>query len=135
MTAYKGEHAWAPCFHKDEDGSQTREYICQVLEKPPASPVGKADLETLLWEIGLEWYYSNQSETIEDLKFSFHADQWVGIAVEIHRKEGEPVYLWTEADSFTLAMAKTIERLKDKGFWPAIPVDKDEENEPADASG
>ena len=117
MTAYRGDKQWAPCLHGPDSEQQTAEYVRSVLLTEPTTGMdaSKPDLESMLWQIGLGWYEGEQADDVVDVKFSFHADQWVGVACEVHRKSGAVDYLWTEGDSFTVTMAKTIERLKALG--------------------
>lgn len=128
MTAYRGDKAWAPCFHDQTTyDADVDRYVREVLSKgQPAQYAdgipGRAGIEDMLWALGLAWYYG---ETQASLTWGFYADQWVGVSLEIARPDAETVYLWTEADTFTLAIAKSIERLKDAGYWPAIVTDED----------
>lgn len=132
MTAYKGEKQWAPCYHGEGAEEKTVEFVQMVLAKgdDPENPHyanPKGDLETMLWALGLAWY--DGSIPVE-IKWGFYADQWVGVSVEIISGEGEEKVtecLWTVADNFTMAVAKTIERLKDKGYWNKPPTDPDDD--------
>lgn len=129
MTAYRGEKQWAPCFHgknSAEEEAKATEYVRSVLPRAYRN----ASLEDVLWCIALGWYDGEQDEDVEDIKWGFYADQWVGVSVEVHRKNGEVTYLWTEGDSFTLAVAKSVERLKAIGVLvEAKPEDDDDEQE------
>lgn len=132
MTAYKGEKQWAPCFHSKDHGKDETaeaEYIESVLVSvgwPKAKTDKPYGLEQLLFAIGFDGWYCGALHHA-DLKFGFYGDQWVGVSVEVAVEGQETVYLWTEADSYALAVAKTIERLKDGGFWTEPPVNDDDE--------
>jgi len=110
MAIYKGEKAWAPCFHGPDADEKTKEYVKSVLGNDWNACVGT--LEDLLWLLGLADYEGQYKDTVEDVKFTFHADQWVGVSCEIHYHDGSVDTLWTEGDSFTATLAKTVERLK-----------------------
>lgn len=138
MSAYKGDKQWAPCFHGERSNLDAELYVRDVLRAvDPSLGSAKPDLESLLWTFGLAWYAGQLDGTvgaeIEDVKFGFYADQWVGVSVEVHRKSGEVERLWTEGDTFTLALAKTFERLKAGGVW--APELRDQDADDCDCRG
>jgi hypothetical protein len=106
------EKEWAPCAHTDEEKENARNWLIEVLNADSlgdveGDPLGNdfSSLERILWIIGLEnWPFS--------MTFSFISDQWVAVLARVKFDDGTEKELWTEGDNFTLAMAKTLERLR-----------------------
>lgn len=106
------EKEWAPCAHTEEEKESARRWLTEVLEldsldEVEGDPLGNdySSLEHIPFTVGLEnWPFS--------MTFSFISDQWVAVLARIKFKDGTEKELWTEGDNFTLAMAKTFERLR-----------------------
>jgi len=106
------EKEWAPCAHTEEEKEIARKWLIEVLELDSLDEVAGdalgndySSLEHILFTIGLEnWPFS--------MTFSFMSDQWVAVLARIKFEDGTEKELWTEGDNFTLAMAKTFERLR-----------------------
>jgi hypothetical protein len=102
---------WAPCVHSNEDAEKVKPWLKKVLESDPfvdkdADPSEDSVLERILWIL------STESFCVRDIRFRFGADQWVCVEAEVTREDGTTDCLRTEGDSFLLALAKTLERLK-----------------------
>jgi hypothetical protein len=104
---------WAPCIHSKEDAKKIKPWPKKVLEadafvdKEP-DPTDDSVLERILWIIGMDICRKD----LKDITFRFGADQWVVVVAELTYLDGTTERLRTEGDSFLLAMAKTLERLK-----------------------
>ena len=122
MTTYAmyqvGERSGAPCFHGDDREQKEAEYLKGVLGPEYLS----GSLEALFWCVGDRCL----ADDVDHLEWGFFADQWVGVGVRAVSDSDEVVeQLWTEGDNFALAVARTIERLREKG----IIVERTEEVE------
>jgi hypothetical protein len=115
----KDNKEWAPHVHNPEDASKVEPWLRGLLEYEAFTAIENVDprenshLERLLWIIGLQAYgYGDDSLPIKDVKLGFYADQWVGVSADVTFQDGSTEHYWTEGDSFLLALAKTIERIK-----------------------
>jgi hypothetical protein len=117
---------WAPCVHSNEDAEKVKPWLKKVLasdafvDKDP-DPTEDSVLERILWILATE------SFCLRDIRFRFWADQWVAVEAEGTHQDGTIEHLRTEGDTFLLAMAKMLERLR------ALPKVKKEEK--ADGPG
>ena len=102
---------WAPCVHSKEDAEMAKAWLKKVLEsdafvdKDP-DPTEDSVLERILWILGTESFF------LRDVSFRFSADQWVCVEAEVTHQDGTMERLRTEGDTFLLALARTLERLK-----------------------
>lgn len=117
--ALKDNKEWAPHVHNSEDAAKAEPWLRDLLEYEAFTPVDHVDpaershLERLLWIVGLQAYgFGDDSLPIQDIKFGFYADQWVGVSADVTFSDGSTEHFWTEGDSFLLALAKTLERIK-----------------------
>jgi hypothetical protein len=117
------EKAWAPCVHSDEDAKKAAPWMIEVLksenfldgdQEETAKDLrsGNGLLEDLLWRVALDG--DRFGFFPFKVVWEFHADQWVGVDTTITWADGRQETLWTEGDSFTLAVGKAVERLKAK---------------------
>jgi hypothetical protein len=105
------ENEWAPCPHTEEEKESARKWLIEVLKTDALHDVegdplaNDSSLERILWIIGLEnWPFS--------MTFRFISDQWIAVLAHLKFADGTEKELWIEGNDFTLAMAKTLERLR-----------------------
>jgi len=107
----EAEKQWAPCIHSKEEIENATPWLKKVLEtdslveKDP-DPTEDSVLERILWILGADAF------NFRDVRFRFGADQWVCVQAEVTHHDGTTEHLRTDGDTFLLAMAKTLERLK-----------------------
>jgi hypothetical protein len=133
------EREWAPCTQDDaeraEAGAWLRGVLGGVAEPADRDLVENSEgsaLEHLLWLVGLDGYYRGRWPFTK-LRSGFFADQWVGVVAEYALPDGAQGSLWTEGDTFTLALGKTVERLQGKAeaYYAAHPEARPKEDDAA----
>lgn len=134
MPIYHGDKAWAPCAHSAKARAEASKWLADLTRSEYSGADQEARekkyprfrrrgmyqrstdsaLDMILTLIGDGEYTGIGDEckwVFSDLHFGFYADMWVGVSATFKLPDGSEHALWTEGDDFTLAMAKTYERL------------------------
>lgn len=106
----------APHVHNNDDAKQIKPWLKKVIEDGGLSVGEDIDprevslIEKMFCIIGRDFMGRGDS-WLKDIKFSFAADMWVRVSVEITYQDGLAEHISTAGDYFLLAMAKTLEHL------------------------
>ena len=135
---------WAPCAHDAAGRRAASRWLRALLDTDASHPPAGRDLygassrsalEHLLWAIALG-QQGDRDWPVRDLRLKFDADQWVAVTAEFALPDGSTHALWTEGDTFTLALARTYERLLEVSeAWSVEHAAPATTGEAADAEG